>query len=225
AALVAVAVLPVGDWITAPLEDRFPAPQPLPEGVDGIVVLGGGVETERFVERGQVGLGPAAERFTTAIALMRRYPQARVVYTAGDPSLRGLGANPPEAEGARRLYAALGVDTARILFEGRARTTHENAVLAKAAAHPQPGETWLLVTSAWHMPRAVGCFRSVGWPVVPYPVDYLTTGRLWRDKGLDLAGELMLMTVGSREWLGLAVYRLLGYTDALFPGPAPGPGA
>jgi uncharacterized SAM-binding protein YcdF (DUF218 family) len=217
--LLALAVLPVGDWVMAPLENRFPRLQAMPERVDGIVVLGGGVESERFIERGEIGLGGAGERFTAAIELMRRYPQARVVYTAGDPSLRGLGGNPREAEAARMLYAALGTDVGRILFDDEARTTYENAVHGKALAKPQPGETWLLVSSAWHMPRAMGVFRRAGWDVVPYPVDYQSTGRLWHDKGLDLSGELTLTTIAAREWLGLVVYRLLGHTDALFPRP------
>jgi uncharacterized SAM-binding protein YcdF (DUF218 family) len=219
--LVAVALLPVGDWIMAPLEDRFVRPQPMPQRVDGIVVLGGAVESERFVERGEVGLNNAAERFTALIELARRYPEARFVYTAGDPSLRGVAPNPREAEAARMLYESLGADVGHVVFEGEARTTQENALYAKAAGDPQPGETWLLVTSAWHMPRSVGVFRKQGWPVIAYPVDYRTTGRLLQDKGLDLVGELSLINVGVREWVGLVVYRLLGQSDAFFPQPAP----
>jgi uncharacterized SAM-binding protein YcdF (DUF218 family) len=216
--LAAVAVLPVGDWIVAPLENRFPRPVP-PAHVDGVVVLGGAVESERFVERGEIGLNAAAERFTALIELARRYPQARLVYTAGDPSLRGVAPNPREAVAARRLYASLGFEAARIAFEDEARNTFENAVDAKALARPEPGETWLLVTSAWHMPRAIGVFRRQGWPVVAWPVDYTTTGRLWPGKGIELAGELAMIDRGAREWAGLVAYRLLGYTDALFPGP------
>jgi uncharacterized SAM-binding protein YcdF (DUF218 family) len=219
ALLLAITVLPVGDWVIAPLEGRFPAPRPMPRRVDGIVVLGGGVESERFVERGEVGLSGAGERFTASMELMRRYPDARVVYTAGDPSLRGIGANPREAEAARMLYEAQGADLGRILFDDAARTTFENAIYARALAKPKPGETWLLVTSAWHMPRSVGVFRKAGWTVIPYPVDYQSTGRLWHDKGLDLAGELSLLTLATREWIGLTVYRALGRSDALFPGP------
>ena len=71
---------------------------------------------------------------------------------------------------ARQLWTGMGVPPERMLFETAARNTHENAVLAHALAKPRPGETWLLVTSASHMPRSVGVFRRAGWDVVPWPV-------------------------------------------------------
>jgi uncharacterized SAM-binding protein YcdF (DUF218 family) len=92
--------------------------------------------------------------------------------------------------------------------------------MSMRAMAPAPGEVWLLVTSAWHMPRSVGVFRKQGWTVVPYPVDYATNGRYWRSKGIDLTGELAGVALGLREWIGLVAYWLLGRTDALFPAPA-----
>jgi uncharacterized SAM-binding protein YcdF (DUF218 family) len=218
--LVALAVLPVGQWLLAPLEDRFARPEPLPAQVDGIIVLGGAIGTELMDTRGEVSLGGMAERFVEALALMRRYPAARVVYTGGDPTLFGLGGNPVEALAARELFIAVGADARRIVFEPQARNTHENAVLSKQAMQPAPGEVWLLVTSAFHMPRSVGVFRRQGWDVVPYPVDYLTNGSWWRNKGLDLGGELSAVTLAVREWVGLVSYWLLDHSAAVFPAPA-----
>jgi uncharacterized SAM-binding protein YcdF (DUF218 family) len=218
--LVALAVLPVGNWLVAPLENRFVVPDPMPPRVDGIVILGGAIGTGLVADRGEITLGGMAERLTTSIALMRRYPEARVIYSGGDPTLRGLGHNPREADAARTLFASLGVDVGRIVFEAEARNTHENAVLAKRAMGPQPGEVWLLVTSAWHMPRSVGVFRKQEWDIIPYPVDYTTNGRLWRDKGIDVTGELSALTLAVHEWIGLVAYRLLGYSDELFPTPS-----
>lgn len=218
--LALLAVLPVSQWLLLPLENRFPRPEPLPAHVDGIIVLGGAIGTQLVADRGEVSIGEFSERILAPVALMRRYPNARVVYTGGDASLFGLGSNPPEAEAARSVYESLGVDTAQIVFEAQARNTHENAVFAKQVMNPASGEVWLLVTTAWHMPRSVGVFRKQGWDVVPYPVDYWTNGRLWRSKGLDLAGELSGLTYAVHEWIGLAAYWLLGRSDALFPGPS-----
>jgi uncharacterized SAM-binding protein YcdF (DUF218 family) len=220
ALLFALAVLPVGQWLIAPLENRFPRPEALPAQVDGIVILGGAIGTELMDSRGEISLGGMAERFVAAIALMRRYPEARIVYTGGDPTLFGLGGNPVEADAARALFASVGADAGRIVFEPKARNTHENAVLSKQAMQPAPGEVWLLVTSAFHMPRSVGVFRKQGWDVVPYPVDYLTNGSWWRSKGLDLTGELSSVTLALREWIGLVSYWLLDHSDAVFPAPA-----
>jgi uncharacterized SAM-binding protein YcdF (DUF218 family) len=105
-------------------------------------------------------------------------------------------------------------------MERNSRNTYENAVFTKALAAPKPGERWLLVTSAYHMPRSVGLFRKAGFAVEPYPVD-------WRvGRGADIfaftniAGDGLGRTdTAMREWIGLVAYRLTGKTSELLPGP------
>lgn len=217
AGLGIVAVLPVGDLLLAPLEDRFPVPR-LPAEIDGLVVLGGAVDLARASARGRPEISGAGERLTAMVTLMRRYPGARAVFTGG---FRFAAEDDRrEADVARQLLADLGVDRGRVIFERAARNTRQNAVLARALVDPKPGETWLLVTSAAHMPRAVGAFRKLGWPVLAYPVDYRGPPP-WRPLlHLDLAGELVKVNLAVHEWLGLAVYRVAGWSDALLPGPA-----
>ena len=216
-AMAAIAVLPLGEWLLAPLEERFPRPAEPLGRVDGVVVLGGAIDLRVSVERGRPELGASADRLTAFVALARRYPQARLVFTGGSGALFDTGHS--EANVAENLIAELGLDPARIAFERAARNTRENALLAMALAQPQAGETWLLVTSAFHMPRAMGSFRRAGWQVTAYPVDYLTAGPgAWRP-GFNLMLGLSLLTVAEKEWIGLAAYRLLGWTDRLFPDP------
>jgi uncharacterized SAM-binding protein YcdF (DUF218 family) len=214
---LAVLLLPLDQWILLPLEDRFPPPSVPPAHVDGIAVLGGAVMPELAAVRGQPALNAAAERMTETVALARRYPGARVVFTGGQGAL--LPGELSEADVARSLFAALGLPPERLTFETLSRTTAENAAMARALARPAPGETWLLVTSAAHMPRAVGSFRAAGWDVTAWPVGY-KSGRAWR---LWLPGELGLRLAqldgAAHEWAGLLAYRLLGRTDALFPAP------
>jgi uncharacterized SAM-binding protein YcdF (DUF218 family) len=85
---------------------------------------------------------------------------------------------------------------------------------------PRPGERWLLITSAYHMPRAVGCFRRAGLSVEAYPVDWRTGGRrgLTTPSG-SVAGGLDRADVAVREWLGLVAYWITGRTSDLFPAP------
>lgn len=211
--LLLVAFAPIDQWLMAPLEERFPPPPELPAHVDGIVALGGAIDAERSVAHGMTSLNDDAERITAFVALARRYPSAKLVFTSGSALIWGNG--PKEADAAVTIFAALGLDTSNILFEREARNTYENAIFSKRLAEPQPGETWLLVTSAWHMPRAVGCFRHAGWPVLAWPVAYKTGGGY----NLDLASHLLDLERAMHEWLGLAAYRLLGRTDALFPAP------
>ncbi len=215
-ALLAITVLPIGDWILLPLENRFPIPAESPERVDGIVVLGGATDQAVSTARNRVAFNAAGARMTDAVALARRYPSAKILLAGGSNYLTTDVV--PEAEVMKRFFVSEGIDPARILLEARSRTTFENARFSFAVAQPNPGETWLLVTSAYHMPRAVGCFRAAGWTVLPYPVDFRTTGEPSLKSEFSLSGELTRVNLASKEWMGLVIYYGLGRTDALFPG-------
>ncbi|HZH45013.1 MAG TPA: YdcF family protein [Roseococcus sp.] len=213
---VAVLVTPLAAWVSLPLEDRFARPE-APARVDGVIILGGAVEQLLTESRGIPSLNGAAERMTEAVALSRRYPEARILFTGG--SGNPLPGAITEAEVARRLFASLGLEGERVLLEAQSRNTWENATMTRAMIPPRPGETWLLVTSASHMPRSMGCFRRAGWEVVAWPVNYSTLrgGAGWFDPPWSF--RLGQAEWAIREYVGLVAYRLLGRTDALFPVP------
>jgi uncharacterized SAM-binding protein YcdF (DUF218 family) len=213
-ALAAVALLPVSHWLISPLEQRFPLPR-LPEKVDGIIVLGGAVELDPTGNPEMPAVDDAGERLLSFVALARRYPEARLVYTGGSGMVRDQDNR--EADLVKPMLTSLGVDPARTLYERDSRTTWENAVDSKRLVLPQPGQTWILITSSWHMPRSVGCFRQVGWKVLPYPVDYLGNGPPWA--ALNAIDQLHVIGVAEKEWIGLLAYHLMGHSDTLFPGP------
>ncbi len=209
---------PLGNALILPLEDRFPAWDASRGAPDGIVVLGGAVDEMVSIARGSFELNEAAERMTAAVELARRYPAARIVFSGGTGHL--MYESGTEAEVALRLFEGLGIARSRITAEDRSRSTAENAVFTKELIDPKPTERWLLVTSANHMPRSVGCFRRVGFAIEPYPVDWRTRGRedLLRPF-YTLADGLRRVDTAAREWVGLLAYRLTGRTSELFPGP------
>ncbi|WP_328805775.1 YdcF family protein [Sabulicella rubraurantiaca] len=212
----AVLLTPLAAWVTLPLEDRFPRPS-APERVDGIVILGGAVETKLTEGRGIPSLNGAAERMTETVALARRYPQARIVFSGGSGlAIPGLLT---EAEVARRLWESLGLEGERVIYEDRSRNTWENATETHALLNPRAEENWLLVTSASHMPRSMGCFRRAGWRITAWPVNYSTQpgGAGWFDPPLSM--RLGQAEWAVREFVGLVAYYLLGRTSALFPAP------
>ena len=213
---VGIAILPLGDWLILPLEQRFPAPDALPEQVDGIIVLGGAVGVGGTVEYGRPALNGHAERMTEFIALARRYPQARLVFTGGNATLLGDG-KVTEADVARFLFETIGPPPDRVIYESESRNTFENAVNSKRLVAPTDDERWLLVTSAFHMPRAIGVFRKAGWTVQPYPVDYKSRRR--PRLRFSLVGGLGMLHFASHEWIGLVAYRLLDRMDDVFPAP------
>lgn len=207
--LVVLAFLPVGLWLLVPLEDRFPPPKQLPGRADGIVVLGGAEEPAISKARVQPTTSASAERLTALVEVARRYPEARLLYTGAAASI------------ARALLARQGFDVSRVVFEPEASDTYENAAFSKRLAHPRPEERWLLVTSARHMPRSVGVFRAVGWSVIPYPVDYRTTGRIQIDDhpNAGTGRRLADLDLAMHEWVGLIAYYLFARTRELFPAP------
>jgi len=207
----------LGAMMLNPLEERFPKPA-LPEKVDGIVVLGGGFEGAINLVRGSYELNSGGDRMVETAILARRFPEAKVVVSGGTGEL--LLGGEGDATTAPRLLGALGVSADRLVLENRSRNTYENAVFTKELVTPNAGETWLLVTSAFHMPRAKALFDKAGFPTTPWPVDYRTSGKegfgLFRDNAPD---SLQATTMAIREWIGLAAYWLSGRIDRPFPGP------
>jgi uncharacterized SAM-binding protein YcdF (DUF218 family) len=222
ASLIALALLglsPLGNALIIPLEQRFPSWDDTRGAPDGIVVLGGAITPEVSAARNEVALNEAAERITAAVALARRYPDARIVYSGGTGAF--IYAEGSEAVSAVRIFESLGLPQERVTSEEQSRNTVENAVFSMLVAMPQPGERWLLVTSAYHMPRAMGVFRQAGFPVEAYPVDWRTRGPQDALRPFSTLGSgLERADTAAREWIGLLVYWLTGRSSSLFPGPS-----
>lgn len=207
---LALTVFPLGDLLLRPLEVQFPA-RPELIRVDGIIVLGGAEDTGAYRNWGGVQVNDAGERLIEGALLALRFPQARLVYTGGSARLASDEVTTDPSEMARDLWLGLGIAPDRILLEQASRNTAENASLTLDLVQPKPGEVWVLVTSAFHMPRAHETFDRQGWEgVVAWPVDFrsgdLADGRgIWRlDRNLQ-GGNLAL-----KEYLGSLVYGVTG---------------
>lgn len=211
---------PLGNWLLYPLESRFPVWDAARGAPDGIVVLGGSIDADISAAHGVAVVRGAADRLVAAAALARRYPNARLIFTGGSSNL--ISDNPREADYAAEIFERLGVPGERLTMERRSRNTEENAEFTKAIAAPKNGERWLLVTSAYHMPRSVGLFRKAGFAIEPYPVDWRLGNRadLLRFSVFAVDG-LQRTDLAVHEWIGLLAYRLTGKTSRLLPGPDP----
>ena len=216
--LVLFGLSPLGNALMLPLEERFPPWDASHGAPDGVIVLGGVIAEDVSAARGAVALNESAERVTVAAELARRYPKLRIIFSGGTNAL--LFDKGAEAGFAVRQLEALGVPHERITAEEQSRNTVENAVFSRLIANPRPGQRWLLLTSAFHMPRAIAVFRAAGFPVEAYPVDWRTTGPMDLVRPYPSVSEGLRRTdVAVREWIGLLLYRLTGKTAELFPGP------
>lgn len=217
--LVICGFSPLGNLLLYPLESRFPPWDPSAGAPDGIIVLGGSIDADLSVAHGTAVVRSAPDRILVAAALARRYPNARIIFTGGSANLISNDAR--EADHAAAIFESLGVDKARLVMERASRNTYENALFTKALAQPKPGEHWLLVTSAFHMPRSMGLFRKAGFAVEACPVDW-RVGVSGRDilSFTPFAHDGLGRTdIGMREWIGLLAYWMSGRIDTVFPGP------
>ncbi len=215
--LAALGFSPVGGILASKLESRFPPWDPVRGPPDGIVVLGGGIASTLSNEYGDPVLTSDGGRITAIAKLARAYPKARIVYSNGDASLFATGQT--DSKYLYLLLDSFGIPRERVKVETRARNTFENAVFSKELVQPKPGERWLLVTSAQHMPRAVGCFRQAGFDVEAYPVAWRTRPSGRATLGGTLSGGLNTLDLATHEWIGLVAYRLTGRTGELLPAP------
>lgn len=204
--VLTIAFFPVGEWLVYPLEKQYP-PMPIVENVDGLILLGGGEHMVRK-EYWKYPVIGKANRTVAFIDLAKKYPGAKKIYTGGSGNL--LNQNAKGADLARRAFNWGGLDTSNITFERQSRNTWENVKLSKKLSINKEGEDWLVVTSAWHMPRSVGVFCKENWKIIPYPVDFISKpGNLFRVEW-GFTKHLKNLKVGIKEWIGIASYRITG---------------
>ena len=229
--LLLFGLLPLSHYLASALETRFPVPgaagepsaPPLPDTIDGIILLAGSERPAVSQRFGEPQTGAHGSRYVTALRLAERYPEARLVFSGGARQEPGKGPLETQAAVAAAILGHVGLDPARIVFDEQSRDTCDHPLKVQALVQPQVGETWVVVTSAMHMPRTIACFRAAGWgDVIPYPTDFKVVLGDWDAGTLQVADNLALLDTALHEWIGLAFYRLSGRTQRFLPAPFPG---
>jgi len=217
--LLVFGLLPASHALARVLEERFPRPD-LPADVAGIVLLGGAERIAASDAHGEPLLNASGTRYVAALRLAERYPQARLVHTGGARLPDGRATFGSESSIAAAVLEGSGIDRRRIVYESIARDSCEHPAKVRDLVRPAAGETWVVVTSAMHMPRVVGCFRAAGWTdIVPYPTDFRVVPGDWNHSTFRIADNLALLDSALHEWVGLAYYRLAGRIAEIFPAP------
>ena len=218
-ALVSLILLsyPMSDYLMHPLETRFSKPEVLPDTIDGIIVLGGGENLKLSVGWNTIEVGSGGDRFIAAAILAKHYPYAPVIFSGGSGSLR-FDTSTTGGDVARKLLIAVGIDEGRLIIESQSCNTYENFVLLNDVL-PKSDGRYLLVTSAFHMPRSVGIARQQNINVTAYPVDYYSNKPAYRQWDFSLSEHLNVLEPAWKEWIGLTVYYWTGKTSEWFPSP------
>ena len=211
ALLLVIGWLPIPDLLIRPLEQRYAeiAPDADLHAFDGVVVLGGAMEAGYIaMDHRQPLLTDGAGRMTAIVAIAQKYPSMPIVFTGGEGDFFGTG--PSEARRAGHFFTTMHLSESRIVLEDRSRNTYENAVFTGELAGIDKRKHWLLVTSAWHMPRAMATFSKAGWNVTAYPVDfYSAPATPW--SAYTFQESLDHWHMALHELLGIAAYRLAGW--------------
>jgi uncharacterized SAM-binding protein YcdF (DUF218 family) len=205
---------PVGDYLMYPLETRFNKPEVLPDTIDGIIVLGGGENLKISIgwDTNEVVDG---DRFIATAILAKHYPNAPIIFSGGNGLLL-FDTSTTGADIARQLLMAVGIDEDRLMIESQSRNTYENFELLKDIL-PKSDGRYLLVSSAYHMPRSVGISRQQNINIIPYPVDYYSNNTELRQWDFSLLSHLKVLEIAWREWIGLTVYYWSGKTTQWLP--------
>jgi uncharacterized SAM-binding protein YcdF (DUF218 family) len=186
--------------------------------IAGIIILGGAIGGEGVaMDRGEVSINSLAERVTKAFELIGRYPSKPFIFSGNSNRLIPKGMK--EADAFKQLITEQGLaeitkDTA--YYENKSRNTYENAVYSKkmidqlGVSNPSiKTGSWLLVTSATHMPRSVKIFEKQGIQIIPIPVDYQTSYTLqWHE--FNITDGAVLWNNLLHEYIGIVAYKLTG---------------
>ncbi|MFK4823247.1 YdcF family protein [Paenochrobactrum sp. BZR 588] len=208
----------LGAVLLNPLEERFQRPQNYPDKIAGIIVLGGYMSGEINAARGGTELNSAGDRIIETMRLAKIYPEAKIIVTGGEGTY--FSQSKPDADSTKQLFEAFQIADDHVVYEAKSRNTVENALFTRDLVQPKGGEQWLLVTSAFHMPRSVGVFRKTGFDIIAWPVDYKTVPETKFRLYFQNANEAFARTsTALHEWLGLVIYWWKGKTEELFPKP------
>ncbi len=207
-------VLPTGSYLLYMLEKNYHNKMNLPEDVDGILILSGATNPFLSKEYDQISLNGSVERLTESVQLIKKYPKAKVFFAGGSRFLQYPDLN--HSAVAKKFFNSLDINVKNIYFENKSRNTYENIVFAKKKINPDKNEKWVLVTSAFHLKRAINVAEKLGWRFIPYPTDYKLPKKFIWKLSFDFSGNLGSFHQSSHEWVGIISYYIMGRSSKIF---------
>ncbi|MEM6782051.1 MAG: YdcF family protein, partial [Pseudomonadota bacterium] len=165
-------LFPIGPNMMTYLERQYERPRELTQSIDGIIVLGGAFDGYMSHIHGYPVGYSTTERIHELIRLGRQNPNAKLVFSGG--SGRPRQQEFKEAPVIEDFFNDIGMSKRQLILEPESRNTYQNALYSKKLLSPKADETWVLITSAFHMPRSVAVFEQLNWRVIPYPTDHNT---------------------------------------------------
>lgn len=215
--------VPLGYWALVPLEQCYVESTP-PMQLDGVLVLGGALDEAVTQGRQFPVLNANSDRVVALLKVLQQNKTLPVVYAGGVYANTIFSTGQPlfgEGEKIKDWLKAVGVDATMLTSENASRNTYENALNTEAFFGKAPGQNWLLITSAYHMPRAMALFSKIGAAhgthFHPQNADYRTTGTFTMDAQHTLPANLQNLDIAAKEYVGLWLNQQLGHSDTAWP--------
>jgi len=202
-----IAVIPTGAFMIYQLEKKYHVLESLPNKLDGILILSGATDPVLTKEYNQISLNGSAERLTESIQLMKKYSHTKIIFSGGSGSIHH---NFTHSEAAKLFFTNFEINLDNIIYENKSRNTYENILFSKKIAEPTINEKWLVVTSAYHMSRALNVADKLGWKFIPYAVDFKLEKKFSWQPSIAFLGNMFLFQQGTHEWVGSIAYFWMG---------------
>ena len=212
--LLLVSIFPIGKYAINVLEKDYHLENKYPNNVDGILILAGATDPYLSKEYNSIELNDSAERLLESVFLIQKYKNAKIIFSGGSGYLNYP--NLDHAKIAKNFFNKMKIENKNIIYENKSRNTYENILFSKQIAKPQEDEKWLLVTSAFHMKRAILISKKQKWKFIPYPVDFKQSKKISLKPSIHFFSNFTSFQKAFHEWLGLFSYYLMGRTDNFF---------
>ena len=209
-----IAIMPTGNLLYFQLEKKFHTTASLPSEIDGILILSGATDPPLTKEYNLIHLNGSAERLIESIFLMNKYPKAKVIFSGGSGAIHDQ--NLTHSYVAKKFYKQLNINIRNIVFESKSRNTYENILYSLKIANPSSDEKWILITSAFHMTRAMNISEKLDWKIIPYAVDFRAGKKFSWKPTISFFGNISAMQSASHEWIGLIAYYFMGRTNKIY---------
>ena len=210
---IITAVMPTGKFMIYQLEKKFHVLESLPNKIDGILILSGATNPVLTKEYNQISLNDSVERLTESIQLMKKYSNTKIIFSGGSGLINNQKLT--HSEVARLFFANFEITLENIVYENKSRNTYENILFSKKIANPKINENWLIVTSAFHMPRALNIAEKLDWKFIPYAVDFRVMKKFSWKPTIKFLENISKFQTASHEWVGLVAYYWIGRSSKI----------
>ena len=174
---------------------------PLPNEIDGIIVLSGAIQPNLSKEFNSIHFNSASERIVKFSEYLNN-SKIKKIYSGGNAKLFDQSLN--QSYFAEKFFSKY--NPVNLFYENKSKNTYENIKFSEELANPKTGEIWIIITSAYHMKRSLNVAKSLKWSLHPLPVDFQTEKNFIWYKNLKPFSNLLLFKKASREILANFFY-------------------